>query len=307
MYFFRRNGDLMETRAGYLIVGIFVLLSLFGILGFFLWLSKSDLDYNVDTYSIYFKGSVTGLTIGGPVNYLGVPVGTVKDIQLDTQHPDTVHLTVSIKESIMIKEDAYASLELQGLTGYKLVQIYGGSKNSPRLKIKKGQKYPVIASRYSGVEELMTTLPRMINKFTNLIDRFNATFNEQNRDRFSNTLKNVEILSERLAETSVPLKELVENTNTAVKTFDKELKSVSLHTQNTFREIDAVTKNIGTFLENNKVALDTMTQSSSYELAQTLHDTREMVNSATRLFDKLDNNPRSLLFNSPRKGVPIPQ
>lgn len=297
----------METRAGYLIVGIFVILSLFGILGFFLWLAKSDLDYNVETYSIYFKGSVTGLTVGGPVNYLGVPVGTVKDIQLDTQHPDTVHLTVTIKESILIKEDAYASLELQGLTGYKLVQIYGGSKNSPPLKRKKGQRYPVIASRYSGVEELMTTLPRMINKFTNLIDRFNATFNEQNRDRFSNTLKNVEILSGRLAETSEPLKELVENTNKAVKTFDKELQSVSLCTQNTFKEIDTVTKNINTYLENNKVALDTMTQASSYELVQTLHDTREMVNAATRLFEKLDNNPRSLLFNSPRKGVAVPQ
>ena len=258
-------------------------------------------------YSIYFKGSVTGLTVGGPVNYLGVPVGTVKKIELDTENPDRVRLIVAVKDSILIKEDAYASLELQGLTGYKTVQIYGGSRESPLLKRKKGQQYPIIVSRYSGVEELMTTLPRMINKFTNLIDRFNATFNEQNRNRFSNTLKNVEILSERLAETSAPLKELVENTNMAVKTFDKELKGVSLGAQNTIREIDSVTKNIGAFLEDNKVALDTMTQVSSYELVQTLNDTREMVNSATRLFDKLDNNPRSLLFNAPRKGVSVPQ
>lgn len=297
----------METRAGYLIVGTFVLFSFFGILGFFFWLAKSDLDYKVNLYSIYFKGSVTGLTVGGPVNYLGVPVGTVKEIQLDTENPDRVHLVVAIKDSILIKEDAYASLELQGLTGYKTVQIYGGSKDSPLLERKKGQKYPVIVSRYSGVEELMTTLPRMINKFTNLIDRFNATFNEQNRERFSNTLKNVEVLSERLAETSAPLKELVENANMTVKNFDKELKDVSLYAQDSFKKIDSVTKNINTFLEDNKVALDTMTQVGSYELVQTLNDTREMVNSATRLFEKLDNNPRSLIFNSPRKGVSVPQ
>lgn len=297
----------METRAGYLIVGTFVLFSFFGILGFFFWLAKSDLDYKVNLYSIYFKGSVTGLTVGGPVNYLGVPVGTVKEIQLDTENPDRVHLVVAIKDSILIKEDAYASLELQGLTGYKTVQIYGGSKDSPLLERKKGQKYPVIVSRYSGVEELMTTLPRMINKFTNLIDRFNATFNEQNRERFSNTLKNVEVLSERLAETSAPLKELVENANMTVKNFDKELKDVSLYAQNSFEKIDSVTKNINTFLEDNKVALDTMTQVGSYELVQTLNDTREMVNSANRLFEKLDNNPRSLIFNSPRKGVSVPQ
>jgi len=295
----------METRAGYLIVGIFVLFSFFGILGFFLWLAKSDLDYKVNYYSIYFKGSVTGLTLGNPVNYLGVPVGTVKKIELDSEIPGTVHLVVSIKDSVLIKEDAYASLELQGLTGYKLVQIYGGSKESPLLKAKKGQPYPVIPSRYSGVEEIMTTLPRMINKFTNLIDRFNATFNEQNRNRLSDTLKHVEVLSQKLAETSVPLKELVENTNIAAKNFNQEIKTLSHSTQHTLSEVDSITKEISSFLKDNKVALDTITQTSSYELIQTLNDTREMVNSVKRLFEKLDENPRSLLFKTQRKGISI--
>lgn len=295
----------METRAGYLIVGTFVLVSFFGILGFFLWLAKSDLDYKANFYSIYFKGSVTGLTLGGSVNYLGVPIGTVKKIELDSRNPECVHLVIAIKDDILIKEDAYASLELQGLTGYKLVQIYGGSRESPLLKRKPGQPYPVIPSRYSGVEELMTTLPRMINKFTNLIDRFNATFNEQNRILFADTLKNVEELSQRLAETSVPLKELVENTNTAVKTFDRELKGLSLCTRDTLTEVKSVAQDIGSFLKDNRIALDTMTQTSSYELIQTLNDTREMVTSATRFFDKLDENPRSLLFKSQRKGVSL--
>ncbi|MBA3813108.1 MAG: MCE family protein [Alphaproteobacteria bacterium] len=295
----------METRAGYLMVGIFVLFSFFGILGFFFWIAKSDLDYKGNFYSIYFKGSVTGLTLGGAVNYLGVPVGTVKKIELDSECPDCVHLVVAIKESIAIKEDAYASLELQGLTGYKTVQIYGGSKESSLLKAKKGQLYPIIASRYSGVEEIMTTLPRMINKLTNLFDRFNATFNEQNRARFSDTLKNVELLSERLAETSLPLKELVENTNTAVKDFNQEVKAFSLSSQGTLSEFKSVANDMGNFLKDNKAALDTITQSGSYDLIQTLKDTREMVTSATRFFDKVDENPRSLLFKTQRKGVSV--
>lgn len=296
----------METRAGYLIVGTFVLVSFFGILGFFLWLAKSDLDYKAHFYSIYFKGSVTGLTIGGPVNYLGVPVGTVKKIELDSENPECVHLVIAVKYSISIKEDAYASLELQGLTGYKTVQIYGGSKDSPLLKRKKGKPYPIIASRYSGVEEIMTTLPRMINKLTNLVDRFNATFNEQNRERFSDTLKNVEVLSQRLAETSGPLKELVENTNTAVKTFDHELKGVSVCTRDTLTEVKSFAAEMGNFLKDNRVALDTIAQTGSYELIQALRDTREMVTSATRFFDKLDENPRGLLFKTQRKGVAVP-
>lgn len=297
----------METRAGYLIVGIFVLLSFLGTLGFFLWLAKSDLEPSGNRYSIYFKGSVTGLTQGGTVNYLGVPVGTVKKIELDPENPDVVHLVVAIKASIAIKEDAYASLELQGLTGYKNVQIYGGSRESPPLKALPGQPYPVIQSRYSGVEEIMTTLPRMINKFTNLVDRFNETFNEQNRARFSDILKNADTLSKQLAETSKPLKELVANTNTAVTTFNHEIKAFSSASQGTFAEFKSVAHNMDALLKDNKVAIDTLIQGSSYDLLQALRETRELLTSATRFFDTLDKNPRSLLFKPQRKGVYVGQ
>ena len=297
----------METRAGYMAVGIFVLLSTVGILGFFLWLAKTDLEYKINFYTIYFTGSVTGLTVGGPVNYLGVPVGTVKNIELDSKNLESVNITVAIKDSIPIKEGTYASLELQGLTGYKLVQLYGGSKDSPLLKVKPGHKYPIIPSRYSGVEEIMTTLPRMVNKFTNLIDRINTTFNEQNRNRFSDSLKNIDILSQRLAESAEPLKNLIENTDKAMKTFDQELQNVSNSTQKAFTKIDSAADDISIFLKKNKVALDTVAQTGSYDLLQALNETREMVTTATHFFEKLDENPRSLIFETQRKGISVPQ
>jgi len=297
----------METRAGYMMVGTFVLLSIVGILGFFLWLAKKDVDYNVNFYTIYFPGSVTGLTIGGTVNFLGVPVGTVKNIELDSRNLEVVNITVSIKNDVAVKEDAYASLEMQGLTGYKFVQIYGGTKESPCLKTKPGHKYPIIASRYSGVEEIMTMLPRMVNKFTNLVDRINSTFNEQNRNRFSETLKNIDILSQRLADSSKPLKGFIENASQAAHTLNKEVKDISHSTQNTLTKVDRAADDIAQYLDKNKVALDTLTQSGSYELLQTLSDTRSMLTTATRFFKKLDENPRSLLFESQRKGISVSQ
>jgi phospholipid/cholesterol/gamma-HCH transport system substrate-binding protein len=196
---------------------------------------------------------------------------------------------------------------MQGLTGYKFIQLYGGSKDSPLLKAKPGQKYPVIPSRYSGVEEIMTTLPRMVNKLTNLIDRINNTFNEQNRNRFSNVLKNIDILSQRLAESAVPLKDLVLNTNTTMKTITQETHDLSKSGQVTLEKINAVTTDLSNFLKRNQIALDTLTQTGSYEFIQTLNETRAMVTSATNLFEKLDENPRSLLFESQRKGISIPQ
>jgi phospholipid/cholesterol/gamma-HCH transport system substrate-binding protein len=297
----------METRAGYFIVGSFVLISLAGILSFFLWLAKNDLDYNVNYYTIYFPGSVTGLTIGGSVNYLGVPVGTVKNIQLDAKNLERVNITVAIRDSIPIREDAYASLELQGLTGYKLVQLYGGAENAPLLKAKENQTYPVIPSRYSGVEEIMTTLPRMVNKFTNLVDRINATFNEQNRTRFSEALKNVDILAQRLAESSEPLKALVHDTHQTINSVGEDVKKLSESAKNTFESVDGVAKDLSIYLKYNRAALETLTQAGSYEILQTLGETREMVTKASQFFDKLDENPSSLIFDTQRKGISVPQ
>lgn len=297
----------METRAGYLIVGTFVLLLSTGILTFFLWIAKMDFDYKVKYYTIYFPGSVTGLTLGGPVNYLGVPVGTVKDIKLDLDTPDRVNVLVGLKENISIREDSFASLELQGLTGYKFVQISGGSKDSPLLKAKKGELYPVIPSRYSGVEEIMTTLPRMVNKFANLIDRINATFNEANRERFSDALKNIDILVQNLAESAGPLKDLIKDTRKAMNTFDTELQHLGRSTDSALLQVEGVAEDIHQLLKENRIAIDSLTQTGSYEILQTLNETREMVTTARQFFEKLDENPRSLFFDSQRKGIYVPR
>lgn len=297
----------METRAGYMIVGIFVLLMTAGIFTFFLWIGKSDFDYRINYYTIYFPGSVTGLTVGGAVNYLGVPIGTVKNIELDPESPHQVRVFVGIRESVLIREDAFASLELQGLTGYKFVQISGGSKESPLLKAKEGQPYPVIASRYSGVEEIMTTLPRMVNKFTNLIDRMNATFSEENRNRFADALKNIDALSQELAKSARPLKTMIEDTSKAMKTFDKELQQVGKTAESALVNVESTAKDINLFLKENRIAIDALTQTGSYEILQTLNETRETMTTARQFFEKLDENPRSLFFESQRKGVSVPR
>ena len=290
----------METRAAYLLVGLFIISSIIGVLSFFLWLTQKDADYNVNYYTTYFSGSVTGLSLGGTVSFLGVPVGTVKKITLHPEKLNVVDVTISITKDIPIKEDAYASLELQGLTGYKFVQIYGGSPDSPPLKVKPEQKYPVIPSRYSGVDEIMTILPRMMSKLTNLVDRINATFDEKNRDRFADTLKNIDVLSKRLADSSKPLEAFIYNANDTLKNFGVESKK-------TLEKIDGVADNISAYFARNKIALDTLTQSGSYELLQTLGSIEEMSKKATHLLKKLDDTPRALLFETERKGICVPE
>lgn len=295
----------METRAGYMIVGLFVLFSLVGTLLFFLWITRSNLGYTSNLYTIYFSGPVTGLTVGGPVNLLGVPVGSIRHIALDPEHPERVHITIAINEDVPIKEDGYASLELQGLTGYKLIQIYGGSQKSPLLRVKPHQRYPVIPARYSGVDEILTILPRMVAKMSKFVDRMNETLNEDNRKHFADILKNADILSAHLAESSIPLKELINNTNTTMKTLTQEVRTVSHSASKALDSVRSTSDRVSLYLKRNESALDVLTQDGSYELIQTLNETRRMVKTANYLFEKLSENPRSLIFESDRKGIEV--
>lgn len=54
----------METRANYILIGAFTLLSMLGALGLFLWLAKVEIDRQYAYYDILFE-DVSGLGAAG--------------------------------------------------------------------------------------------------------------------------------------------------------------------------------------------------------------------------------------------------
>ena len=75
----------METRASYFLVGLFVLSLIVGMFGFVVWLTRFELKDENIYYYVYFRGSVTGLSVGSTVRYRGVPIGTVTQIGIDSR------------------------------------------------------------------------------------------------------------------------------------------------------------------------------------------------------------------------------
>lgn len=136
----------METRANHLFIGAFVLVVVVGMLGFVAWLAKVDIDREFNAYHIFFEGSVTGLSSASNVLYRGIPVGTVNEVIIDPDDSSRVRVTVEVAANTPIREDSVATLELQGITGVTLIQITGGSADSPQLAAKGDQRLPVIRS-----------------------------------------------------------------------------------------------------------------------------------------------------------------
>ena len=54
---------------------------------FVYWYTASNEHRFYVRYEIYFDGSVSGLTDGSPVRYLGVDVGSVAHIRIDPRAP----------------------------------------------------------------------------------------------------------------------------------------------------------------------------------------------------------------------------
>ena len=84
----------METRANYVLIGIFTLAVVFGGFGFVWWLERAGEGGGRNSYEIVFDSAVSGLRPGAPVNVNGIRVGEVNALRLDKVVPRKVVVTV---------------------------------------------------------------------------------------------------------------------------------------------------------------------------------------------------------------------
>jgi phospholipid/cholesterol/gamma-HCH transport system substrate-binding protein len=208
----------MESKVSFAIVGAFVLLLGAALVGGVLWLSSGkSYRKSYETYVVYMSESVSGLNPDAPVRYRGVQVGRVKRIELSPNSGERVRLTLDIEEGTPIKQDTVAVLRTQGLTGIAHVELSGGSRDSPPLKAKAGERYPVIASGPSLLTRLDTALTELLHNVNDSSERFNAVLDADNRKALGQTLANLEVVTRTLAQRSQAIDASLANTEIAMQ------------------------------------------------------------------------------------------
>lgn len=232
----------MENRANYILVGSFVLLIVLGLFGFVIWLAKLEVDREFARYTIYFDGSVSGLSTASSVLYNGIPVGTVESIRIDPRNPQRVRVVVDIATDTPVKKDSVAELQAQGITGVSLVALTGGSATSPALtEVPPGERYPVIDSRPSQFQRLFQGAPDLIARGVELLEQTKRLVNDDNIKALSAIIGDVQTLSGELAgragdlgsilgnvqETSDEMKKAAVSLNTLVQTLDARVDTLS--------------------------------------------------------------------------------
>lgn len=185
----------METRAHHLLIGSFLLLFLVGILGFALWLAKTQIDREIARYNILFTGSVAGLGLGGDVRFNGIKIGNVSQISIDREDTAKVRVTINVAADTPIRQDSVASLELQGITGVSFVQITAGSKGATILPASFGDdiaELPEIRSKSSSIAELFEAAPDLVNRAARIMS-------DQNIDNIAGIIGDIRQLSLTIA------------------------------------------------------------------------------------------------------------
>ncbi|MBV9521684.1 MAG: MCE family protein [Alphaproteobacteria bacterium] len=316
----------METRAHHITVGAFVLIILAAVLASIVWLARLQFQREGSIYDINFRGSVNGLSEGAPVRYKGVPIGRVLTIKLAPENVERIRVRIAVDSNAPIKQDAVASLELQGITGQAYVQISGGSNASPPLKATPDRTYPLIMSRPSQLEEVVTSAPELLNRAIRVADRLAEVLSQDNEEAVTRTLHNLDSLTGTfvkdgeqvdrlvaagadaladlratvaaanglLAHTDQALNQkngIVERLNATLEEFGRSAKTLG-----------QVTDHLDGVLQENRPALREFTQRGLTQAEQLVADSRSLIASLNRIADEIQRDPSRFLYGDRREG-----
>lgn len=320
----------METRASYVLVGSFVLALTAAAAVFVVWLARVEFDREPMRYVIYVDGSVTGLQVGSPVRYRGVPVGSVSQISLEPEHIERIKVVIEVAEGTPITEDTVATLALQGITGVAFIQLTGGTQASPLLRAKTPDTLPEIPHQTSGLEQVLEKAPELFSKAVLVADRLSELVDDENLRAVRGTLKNLQDITGVLAGRAHKLDRLLVNADGTFKDVRaaardvsalanqlsqeitpitsgaggamKDLQGTLKAASQTLRSIGGVSEELQRLVEENRTPLHDFSSGGLYELSQFVAEARVLVASLTRLIAQIERDPARFFFGDTQRG-----
>ena len=285
----------METKANYVAGGAFVLACVIGIVVTILWLAGAQYSQEYSYYQAYFTGAVTGLGTGTVTRYNGIDVGRVKDLQFDPNNPQRVIVTLQVQPGLSIREDSVASIDTQGFTGGAFVEISGGSAAAPMLVAKNGQRYPVIPTKQSTLDQLEQSAPELVSKLNVAASSMNDLLNDDNRRAIAHILNSLDVTTAAFARRSEDFDATIKNANAATA----NLRDASADLKPTLQNVDLALGKFG------KVADDAdafINGDSLGQIQDLVGEMRRLVSTLNKFSEQLNRTPTTLIFGDRRKG-----
>lgn len=190
----------METRANYVIVGIFTLLAVIAAFAFVYW--TAALGDRGETVLLRFKipGSASGLARGSAVMFNGVRVGEIQIVYIDRTNPSAAVADALVDKLTPVTRSTRAIIGLAGLTGTANVEMNGSSLDEPNLfteAAEKGQVAEIVANP-SAVTNLLETAQNIANRMDQVLTQVEGFTNDARQPLLA-TVQNTQKFTEALA------------------------------------------------------------------------------------------------------------
>lgn len=296
----------METKANYAIVGFFTVVVMMAAFAFVYWMQVYGREGQMDPLKIVIQGSANGLSVGSPVRFNGIPIGSVRRLTLDESDPNNSLVITEVLTDAPIYPGTRAVVELQGLTGAAYIELGGGDTAKERLLVTQanGGKEAVIVAEQSGLTNLVSSASDIMRKTETTIDEITG-FIRDNRAPLDSTIKNVETFSGALRDNAPGidgfLKSISELSGT-IRTLSGRLDSTLASVDGLVKAVDP--KKIDTILTNaEKVSGDLALASD--DMAATIKTFRETADTYRTVGEKvgrtLDNVDKLIAEIDPKQ------
>jgi phospholipid/cholesterol/gamma-HCH transport system substrate-binding protein len=311
----------MDREANYVAVGAFVLLVIAVAAGFVLWYTDSADGEEEKRYEIYFEGSVSGLSEGGSVRYLGVTVGRVARIAVDPRESRRVRVVVDIAENTPIRGDTVARLALQGVTGLLYIDIHPLDPGMIPPPPVQSLKFPVIPSEQSKFDELVASLPDVVAKASQALNRVNAMLSDKNVEAVSRIFANAEQASSEmplavgearamfneLRSAATEMQGTAEALHELTGTSGEQIKTAAARLREVADNAASVSERLDRMVERNEGNIDRFAGQGIAEFEELVRETRQAVRAIDSLTESLERDPSRLIYKPEPAGVEIPQ
>lgn len=297
----------METRANHVLIGAFTLgVCIFAVL-FALWASRWTTERSFNEYDVVFEEAVTGLSVGSQVLYSGISVGAVRRLSLMKDDPRKVVARVRLGSDTPVTTDTRARIALTGLTGTAIIQLTGGSPGSPSLEPKEGERVARIQTEPSALQNIAATA-------SEIVDRMNLLFSEENVARVTKTLDQVEQITGTVAAERDEIAALIRNARTASERLEttlasadrtltnldqgvvQELPALVAKLDRTLGQLESASKSADGILTDNRAAIAAFSQDGLGQVGPTMRQMRSLIRELDDLAGKVQGNPASFLL-----------
>lgn len=249
----------METRANYVLIGLFAALGFLGVLGFFLAFGKLQLDRQFATYEVRFD-AVSGLSRAADVRFAGLLVGQVTEVRLAPDGVGTVIVRMEVDRETPVRADSVATVDSSGITGVSFIALTPGSLDAPLINDR--TDIPQLEAGRSTIQSLTEGAPRVLDETLRVLEQVNQLLGEENQNRVSSILENVDTstgeLSRALDNFSAFTDTIAEATETFAE-FSDNLAPILLQAEKTVESLQFAVDEIALLATEARITFETGT------------------------------------------------